>query len=492
MGQKNLTLATTTIGDLLLNNKITSDSKLENINLKIPEYQRPYKWTVKNASQLLDDIVEAMHDKKEVYRVGTLILHYDEEKNVYNIVDGLQRTITFSLLLSVLDENKNIAFLDEKLAENQHNLHNIKNNYNAFKRRLIKSNKTNLELTDDANPNKELNDFIAHKCELIVVITSDLSEAFQFFDSQNARGKALYPHDLLKAYHLREMRNITNEELEKTIAKWEKADQQKLSALFQNYLYRLKEWLKGNKATTLTEQNIDMFKGVSSRDNHPYAQYFKGAFAYADNFNNSMASFVTGGKTLKQFQLNAPIIAGKPFFDYTDHYFALLTDIQDNDKYRGYFVNGNEIVKTLDKYYQKGVGNCITRMMFDTVILLYVDRFCPIVPNRDDLDYFEKFVQFAFIWAYSMRAQYQVLGWTSAQNYIMRLSGKRNELNIYKLVADSDSPNLLLSSLSDNLSPLTNSDIVFNNKDIETKDDDSIYLNFLHYFKELNFWEETK
>ena len=31
-----------------------------------------------------------------------------------------------------------------------------------------------------------------------------LAEAFQLFDSQNNRGKSLEPHDLLKAYHLRQ------------------------------------------------------------------------------------------------------------------------------------------------------------------------------------------------------------------------------------------------------------------------------------------------
>ena len=41
--------------------------------------------------------------------------------------------------------------------------------------------------------------------EVIVITVDKESEAFQLFDSQNSRGKALYPHDLLKAYHLREM-----------------------------------------------------------------------------------------------------------------------------------------------------------------------------------------------------------------------------------------------------------------------------------------------
>lgn len=106
----NLTLAITTIGDLLLENKITktdSGLALKDIKLVIPEYQRPYKWTARNAIQLLDDIIEASNSNKEVYRVGTLILHKDTDsqgQEVYKVVDGQQRTITFSLLLYALYE----------------------------------------------------------------------------------------------------------------------------------------------------------------------------------------------------------------------------------------------------------------------------------------------------------------------------------------------------------------------------------------------------
>ena len=69
MGNR-LTLGITKIGDLLLKNRITvtdSGVSLEGIKLTVPEYQRPYKWTAKNANQLLDDIEEAMYNNKEVY-----------------------------------------------------------------------------------------------------------------------------------------------------------------------------------------------------------------------------------------------------------------------------------------------------------------------------------------------------------------------------------------------------------------------------------------
>ena len=70
----------------------------------------------------------------------------------------------------------------------------------------------------------------------IEALDNYVSEAFQFFDSQNARGKALYPHDLLKAYHLREMNNVDTTETEKVVKTWEDLDQKELSVLFNEYL----------------------------------------------------------------------------------------------------------------------------------------------------------------------------------------------------------------------------------------------------------------
>ncbi len=486
-----LRLGISTIGDLILRSRISSDEEgksIEGIELAIPEYQRPYKWTAKNANQLLDDIIEAMNANKEVYRVGTLILHKDGEK--YNIVDGQQRTITFSLLLRALNKKAHIPFLDQKLTDNPYNIRNVMNNHRSLRRRL-------LPLIEDKNYDiKKLNDYISERCELIIVITDDLSEAFQFFDSQNARGKALYPHDLLKAYHLREMRHLDAQSTESIVKMWEDLDQRSLAVLFNEYLYRLKEWVNGNSSDELSEHNIDMFKGVTSRDNYPYAQYYKGAFAYADEINKSQLTFVAGIQELSEFQINAPIIAGKPFFDYAKHYFDILADIQNNDKYEGYFINGNEIVRTLDlRKYKNGVGNRITRLMFDTAILLYVDRFCPSVPSKVDIDYLDQFVDLAFIWAYSMRAQFKNVGWLVAQNYILGTTKKTkvvNSLNIYKEIADSDSPRTLLNKLSDQIVPLDDNCIVASKEDCEKPTGNVPAQNYLYFFEQKRYWENRK
>ena len=486
-----LRLGISKIGDLLLNNKITDSedgSSIDGIMLKIPEYQRPYKWTAKNANQLLDDIIEAMNANKEVYRVGTLILHKD--KGEYYIVDGQQRTITFSLLLKALDGSLTIPFLEQKVSDNEYNMKNVMNNYRSLQRRLE-------PLRDDKDHEiRELEAYVKDRCEMIIVITDDLSEAFQFFDSQNARGKALYPHDLLKAYHLREMRSLDVQATEQIVKMWEDLDQKKLAVLFNDYLYRLKEWLNGDRSYELNEHNIDMFKGVTSRDNYPYAQFYKGAFAYADDINKSQVPFVTGIQELNAFQLNAPIIAGKPFFEYAKHYFDILADIQNNDKYEGYFINDNEIVKTLDlRKYKNGVGNGITRLMFDTAILLYVDRFCPAIPSRIDIELLDQFVDFAFIWAYSMRAQFKNVGWLVAQNYIMNTTKKDNvvnSFNIFKEIADSDSPRVLINRLSDLIVPLDNSKIQADTSDVGEKDENGVYTNYLTFFVDKKYWENKK
>ena len=493
-----LSLAITTIGDLLLENRLSrpkGDKPIENMRLSVPEYQRPYKWTARNAIQLLDDIIEAKNNNKEVYRVGTLILHKDKDKESYDIVDGQQRTITFSLLLYALyeleDEEKRrpIEFLNQQVYNNEHSRRNIPNNLNAFRRRTCKHSDEN-ENFDHFRNMRKLREFIENHCEMIVVvITGDVSEAFQFFDSQNARGKALYPHDLLKAYHLREMTDIDEKRTEQIVGEWEKIPQQELAALFGDYLYRIKEWINGEWAYKLSEQNIFKFKGINRSARTPYAQFYKGAFSYADFINSSAMPFVSGTREVNAFQLNTPIIAGKPFFDYTKHYFNILKDIQDNSQYEGFYIKGDLIVKTLDKYYNRGTGNRLTRLLFDTSLLLYVDRYCPATyPTKTDSELFEQFVKYAFIWAYSLRAQYSHLGWQSAQNYILGNSEKVNSFNIYKLIANTDTPEALLSVLADRLTPLQYKDISDRVKtEVSSSEidrmEDNVFVNYLHFFK---------
>lgn len=66
------------------------------------------------------------------------------------------------------------------------------------------------------------------------------------------------------------------------ISKWFEGD------FFGNYLYRIKEWVNGNRAEVLDERNIHMFKGITRSARTPLsAQFYKSAYCYADMVNSS-------------------------------------------------------------------------------------------------------------------------------------------------------------------------------------------------------------
>jgi hypothetical protein len=102
----------------------------------------------------------------------------------------------------------------------------------------------------------------------------------------------------------------------------------------------------------------------------------------------------------------------------------------------------------------------------------------------------DQFVVFAFIWAYSLRAQYYNVGWLSAQNYIMGNNDALNSFNIYRVITEADSPAALLSVLSDKVNPLPNNSIAAKMDNIEERDGEGVYQNYLHYFKVNNFMED--
>lgn len=182
-------------------NKISlSIQKLFELNLAIPDYQRPYKWKDKNIHQLIDDIIFVAGNKKN-YSIGSVVLFNANKKeerlidDIFDMVDGQQRLTTLTILLHCCKVNINLPLLKSnyKSPISQANIINTK--------KIINSRKS--ELTN------EVVQYIVDKCYLNVFILSKEAEAFQFFDSQNSRGLDLMPHDLLKAFHLREMKNNT-------------------------------------------------------------------------------------------------------------------------------------------------------------------------------------------------------------------------------------------------------------------------------------------
>lgn len=369
--------------------------------LKIPEYQRPYKWTEKNVNSLIDDII-SNKDKSE-YRLGTLVFY--KNKETLDIVDGQQRIVTLMLILRALSENykKVNELYDAKNELWGHKFNNPISQNNIFKNyQLIKQ-----RINDFDEPTV---DFLLTKCTFVKIVLNDVSEAFQFFDSQNSRGKELEPHDLLKAYHLREMREIPSDEQTEIIEKWEDIDTDELANLFE-YLYRIKNWSKSKSAREFTKDEISVFKGISLNNKiyYPYERIFYVAEYFIEKI--AKAPLV---ETEYPFQLDNIIINGKRFFEMIYRYSKLKKDFLDlirkwnfeiyNILYADHKYNG----KDYTGYYR--VGDDYTKILFECACIYFLDKFGE---SKELKKVFEKI----FLWAFSLRLISGSIKFVSVDNF---------------------------------------------------------------------------
>ena len=372
----------------------------------IPPYQRPYKWTAKNVNQLISDIL-AFKERKQ-YRLGTLVLHNDE------IVDGQQRIITLALLIRIMYN----ALKDEKVKEsysdidkkinafsnsdkvsfsNRYTLHNVIENIHT-----IESRKADFD--------QQLFDFLLTKCEFVVVRLNSISEAFQFFDSQNARGKDLAAHDLLKAYHLREISTLSQED-SNNIDEWQNKPTSFLREVFLA-LFRAKRWSRGKWGRRFTKDHTDLFKGISLSDGkrYPFYQMEVIAHIFSSMYNQDPIRAIDRNHIEYPFNLDDQIINGGRFFDMIRHYMNLYEHIR---LYRKSLPDGSqakEILNLITSYNGSGrTGDGYIRDMFYTLLLYYVDRF-----GEEELD---KVIPQFFIWAYKLRLQLSAVQLASIDNY---------------------------------------------------------------------------
>lgn len=364
--------------------EILSVNNLLQLQLKIPLYQRPYKWTIRNMEELLSDISNAIADSERYrlefkYRIGTVILHKDE--NELNIVDGQQRIISLILLNLYLDKNFKCSVADNYFT-NKISQTNIHANYMFVSEWF--------SLKPDTEKNKFL-EAMSSVLEVVVIQVDEISEAFQLFDSQNSRGKALAPHDFLKAYHLREMKNYPYE-MEHAVKKWEAKDTKKIHDLFDLYLFPIWHWSKGYKSRSFTSKEIDTYKGISEKSSYSYAK--------------------RAGKAMPYFQMTAPFISGNDFFEMVDHYINLLENVKTEIQRNEAFKKLKDILE--QKNNSVGFGHAIN--LFYSALLMYYDKF----HNFDIMA-----VKKIFTWSFMIRVDMQNLGFDSINKYAI---GEDNDM----------------------------------------------------------------
>ncbi len=345
----------------------------------IPFYQRPYKWQPKHVRQLIQDIKD--FSGKSTYRLGSLVLYNNQDQ--HEIVDGQQRIVTLFLILeharTFLSEN-NKDLYESLDGFKKHNRFTDPVSYEHFwenwqiVQEEIPIDEEGNELSNDI---RQFYNFLINQCEFVQIDLSDLAEAFQFFDSQNARGKDLEPHDLLKAYHLRAIEKLKPRDLV-NIKHWEKEQTKSLERLFLT-TYRVKSWTKDLSARVFTKDDIGAFKGISAKSGKRYPAYLQALIChfFADTYTESPTRYIDGSQMEFPFQLDQICINGERFFDMMRHYDELYDAICDANYFpRERYPIAHEIIDLLNTYEKRWrIGDRYVRDLFDAALLYYMDKF---------------------------------------------------------------------------------------------------------------------
>ena len=408
--------------------KVLKIKEILDVSLSIPSYQRPYKWTIKHVQQLIDDLLTHFRNQQQVYRIGTVVIHkYNEEnketqkiEEKLDIVDGQQRLITLSLLLYYLNNKKKLkekSLLDETITHT-HSKNNIIDNYNFIE---------NYSISDK----DEFKTYLLEICEMVYVELDDLDEAFQFFDSQNSRGKPLESYDLLKAYHLREMKDKPKEIVHHCVERWEKSalsqEINNLDKIINYILFRLRRWHYQESGEVFTSDELETFKGVSESATYPYLSPLF-ATKVVEKLAQQNPMFYHPRFVKTSFQTIQTLINGEQFFDYVQYYAESYEKLFKEgsglvDKVTK--INGKDLGKGVNTFlnnqdYCYRVGDKYLKNLFECIVLFYFDKFGEV--------YLDEFMNKAFLWVYRIRFEYQRITFKTIEDEAHSKNGLFNHI----------------------------------------------------------------
>lgn len=231
----------------------------------VPNYQRPYLWTTEQAGELLSDSLEALGnstgsvDDLNPYFLGSTVLIKGENPEAH-IVDGQQRLVTLTILLSAIRTflpQKEADSITAMLYEKENPILGTPNRYRLKIRprdvevfqKYIQDEDGLSKIEDLSNESSDsikniyhnarlflgrlesltqeecirLVQFMAKRCFMVVVSTPDPNSAYRVFSILNDRGLDLSYTDILKAELIGE---IGRHDEEKYTKKWEDIEEQ--------------------------------------------------------------------------------------------------------------------------------------------------------------------------------------------------------------------------------------------------------------------------
>jgi uncharacterized protein with ParB-like and HNH nuclease domain len=229
----------------------------------VPPFQRDYSWESEQWEDLWDDI-ESLKEEKNHY-MGYVVIqtqNTSDGKKIFKIIDGQQRLTTISIIIlaalkriqdNILEDNqirmglirsKYVGTMDTVSLNSYNRLTLNRNNDSTFRmlsalqepsiRKIKKTNKTMLDAylffykKIGQRSGKELAEFVENMTEGLlfteITVNNDLN-AYNVFETLNARGVQLSTPDLLKNYLFslihKETASADDDEMEQLDIKWE-------------------------------------------------------------------------------------------------------------------------------------------------------------------------------------------------------------------------------------------------------------------------------
>jgi len=393
------------------------DGLLNNTNLVIPYFQRPYTWTDKQVGPLLNDLFAA--DEEMPIIMGGIIFHVNKENKI-EIVDGQQRLVTLSIIAQLTGH------------EFVGSLHSIKFSHQTSKQN-IRLNTVFIKKFIDKKGCKQIVRSFANM-RFISVYAPSLEEAFSFFDSQNTRGKRLEDYDILKAHHLR---YIKDDLLAQDCAvKWEKIEKDKsigMKLLIETLLARGRKWSRNEYREADVKKEFKSQRVVPvSASRYPINRYQQppvfDSWKYDPLRKDSMefifrptdatykvGSIVVNGSEISYlpFQINQAIEGGELFFWYTQKYYQLYQEVVQGKetKRSDYF---KALLAAL-KNFNYNAGSNYVYEIFTGALLFYVDKF--------GYEMIDKAATYLFFCCYYLRFSKTAVQYNSVYKYIREPSG---------------------------------------------------------------------
>lgn len=185
---------------------------------EIPIYQRLYVWKQDQVKILLDDMYEAFESKQDIFYLGGVLVvksHEDNEKNLFDLIDGQQRFTTLWMISMVFGHGLK-EFTQVNTGTNfRHRVNfsirtEVKDFFNAYMKDKKTDHSTISNITDALSIMETFTEsgtkdiqgfsrFIYENIKLLFTAVPQATDLNKLFEIINNRGIQLQHHEILKA-----------------------------------------------------------------------------------------------------------------------------------------------------------------------------------------------------------------------------------------------------------------------------------------------------